>query len=78
MKFLILPMFAFVNAGISLQEVPLAHIFSRLPLSIVAGLVLGKRYWYSAVCLVSRETEIGKVTLLLDLVKWPQWRCCVA
>jgi NhaA family Na+:H+ antiporter len=40
--FLILPMFAFVNAGVSLQGVTWATLVQTVPLGIVAGLVLGK------------------------------------
>ncbi|MEI8170574.1 MAG: Na+/H+ antiporter NhaA [Rhodoferax sp.] len=40
--FLILPMFAFVNAGVSLHGVTLATLTQTVPLGIVAGLVLGK------------------------------------
>jgi NhaA family Na+:H+ antiporter len=41
-KFLILPLFAFANAGISLEGLSLASLWSPLPLGITAGLVLGK------------------------------------
>lgn len=40
--FVVLPMFAFANAGVSLGEVRLADFGSPVPLGIVAGLVLGK------------------------------------
>ncbi|MFT4465213.1 MAG: Na+/H+ antiporter NhaA [Sodalis sp. (in: enterobacteria)] len=40
--YLILPLFAFANAGISLRDVALGHLVSLLPLGIVAGLVVGK------------------------------------
>ena len=38
----ILPLFAFANAGISLQGVTVAGSFSTLPMGIAAGLLLGK------------------------------------
>ena len=41
-SWLILPLFAFANAGISLQGVTVAGSFSMLPMGIAAGLVLGK------------------------------------
>ena len=41
-KFLILPLFAFANAGIPLEGFSLATLSSPLPLGITAGLVLGK------------------------------------
>jgi NhaA family Na+:H+ antiporter len=41
-KFLILPLFAFANAGIPLEGFALAKLTEPLPLGIAAGLVLGK------------------------------------
>ena len=40
--FAVLPMFAFVNAGVSLQGVSLGTLFQTVPLGIAAGLVAGK------------------------------------
>ncbi|AHG21125.1 pH-dependent sodium/proton antiporter [Chania multitudinisentens RB-25] len=40
--FLILPLFAFANAGVSLQGVSLSGLTSWLPLGIAAGLFIGK------------------------------------
>lgn len=40
--YLVLPMFAFVNAGVSLQGVTLGTLVQSVPLGIAAGLVLGK------------------------------------
>lgn len=40
--FLVLPMFAFANAGVSLQGMSLGSLFEPIPLGIAAGLVLGK------------------------------------
>ena len=41
-SFLILPLFAFSNAGVTLTDVGLSSIFSPLPLGIILGLVVGK------------------------------------
>lgn len=40
--FLILPLFAFANAGVSLQGVTASGLFSLLPMGIIAGLLIGK------------------------------------
>ncbi|GHA08488.1 Na+/H+ antiporter NhaA [Oceanisphaera arctica] len=40
--FLILPLFSFVNAGVSLQGLSLDDLSSALPLGIMAGLLIGK------------------------------------
>lgn len=40
--FLILPLFAFANAGVSLQGVSISGLTSLLPLGIAAGLLIGK------------------------------------
>ena len=40
--FVVLPMFAFVNAGVNLGGVSLATLMQGIPLGIVLGLVLGK------------------------------------
>lgn len=40
--FFVLPVFAFVNAGVSLQGFELADLFEPVPLGIAAGLLLGK------------------------------------
>ncbi len=41
-KFLILPLFAFANAGIPLAGLPMDALTSPLPLGIAAGLLIGK------------------------------------
>ncbi len=48
--FLILPLFAFANAGVSLQGVTLAGLTSLLPLGIIAGLLIGKPLGISLFC----------------------------
>jgi len=41
--FAIVPLFGFVNAGVSLRDVGLEHVFAPLPLGIAAGLFIGKQ-----------------------------------
>ncbi|EPR9127733.1 Na+/H+ antiporter NhaA [Cronobacter malonaticus] len=48
--FLILPLFAFANAGVPLEGVTLAGLTSLLPLGIIAGLFIGKPLGISLFC----------------------------
>lgn len=48
--YLILPLFAFANAGVSLQGVTLEGLASLLPLGIMAGLFVGKPLGISLFC----------------------------
>jgi NhaA family Na+:H+ antiporter len=41
--YLIVPVFAFANAGVMLDGIALSDLFAPLPLGIAAGLVLGKQ-----------------------------------
>ncbi|NQY93358.1 MAG: Na+/H+ antiporter NhaA [Campylobacteraceae bacterium] len=41
--FLILPLFAFVNAGINLSEISVEQMFGGVPMGIIAGLFIGKQ-----------------------------------
>ena len=41
--YLIVPVFGFANAGVSLAEIGLAEMFAPLPLGIAAGLFVGKQ-----------------------------------
>jgi NhaA family Na+:H+ antiporter len=42
-RFAIVPIFAFVNAGVSLAGVTLSNKAARIPLGIIAGLFVGKQ-----------------------------------
>lgn len=41
--FMIMPVFAFANAGVSLTGVTISDLFEPLPLGIMAGLIIGKQ-----------------------------------
>lgn len=41
--FFVLPLFAFVNAGVDLREVSLENLFGSVPIGIMTGLFLGKQ-----------------------------------
>jgi len=58
--FVVLPMFAFANAGVSLQGVSLATLTQGIPLGIALGLVLGKAVGvFGASWLLMRLTRSG-------------------
>lgn len=48
--YMILPLFAFANAGVSLDGVTLSGLFSLLPLGVIAGLFIGKPLGISLFC----------------------------
>ncbi|WP_058912178.1 Na+/H+ antiporter NhaA [Entomohabitans teleogrylli] len=48
--FLILPLFAFANAGVSLAGMSVAGLASLLPMGIIAGLLIGKPLGISLFC----------------------------
>ena len=57
--FVILPVFAFVNAGLTLVGVPAAALLARVPLGIAVGLVVGKPLGVSAASwLLIRTTRV--------------------
>ena len=66
--FLILPVFAFANAGVSLQNVALADLLQPLPLGIAAGLFIGKQLG------VLGFTWIGVKSGLAKLPMGVEWR----
>lgn len=68
--FLVLPVFAFVNAGVSLQGVSFATLLQTVPLGITAGLLLGKAMGvFSAAWLMIRFTKAR----LPDQASWMQF-----
>ncbi|EIC86547.1 Na+/H+ antiporter NhaA [Serratia sp. M24T3] len=58
---LILPIFAFANAGVSLQGVTGEDVFSLLPMGIAAGLLLGKPIGIMLFCWVSMKLKITRL-----------------
>jgi len=57
--FLILPLFAFANAGVSLQGVTLEGLTSLLPLGIIAGLVVGKPLGIGLFCWLALRLKLA-------------------
>lgn len=65
--FIILPIFAFANAGISFEGVGLAEISSPVPLGIILGLIVGKQLGVFGFCFVAIKLGIAK---LPENVNW--------
>ena len=68
--FLVLPVFAFANAGIDLSGVSLADLLAPLPFGIALGLIVGKQlgifgfaYAATAIGLVKKPDEISWIQL---------------
>ncbi|MGW8310040.1 MAG: Na+/H+ antiporter NhaA [Thiogranum sp.] len=66
-SYVILPLFAFVNAGVSLQGMDPAQIFGPVPVGIALGLVLGKQLGVFGLCLIGIRLGIAR---LPDGVSW--------
>jgi NhaA family Na+:H+ antiporter len=60
-KFIILPLFAFANAGIPLDGLTLANLLQPLPLAIAAGLVIGKPLGIMAAVGAARLTGLARL-----------------
>ncbi len=57
----ILPLFAFANAGVSLQGITPASLLSALPAGIAAGLILGKPLGIVSFCLLSVKCRLARL-----------------
>ena len=68
-SFVILPLFAFVNAGVSLQGMSMQQILGPVPVSIALGLILGKQIGVFGLCWLGIKLGIAK---LPENVGWAQ------
>lgn len=59
--FLILPLFAFANAGVSLSGVTVQSLTSLLPLGIMAGLFIGKPLGISLFCWLALKFKLASL-----------------
>lgn len=59
--YLILPLFAFANAGVSLQGVTFEGLTSLLPLGIMAGLFIGKPLGIGLFCWLALRLNLAKL-----------------
>ncbi|MBW5407983.1 Na+/H+ antiporter NhaA [Morganella morganii] len=59
--FLILPLFAFANAGVSVQGISFDALMGTLPLGILLGLFIGKPLGIFTACLISVKLGFAKL-----------------
>jgi len=59
--FLILPLFAFANAGVSLSGLSVADLMSPVPLGIALGLFLGKQIGVFSFCWIAVKLGLAKL-----------------
>ncbi|MGL1955943.1 MAG: Na+/H+ antiporter NhaA [Colwellia sp.] len=59
--FIVLPIFAFANAGISFVDVGIEQVVSPVPLGIIAGLVLGKQLGVFGFCFIAVKLGFAKL-----------------
>ena len=65
--YLVLPLFAFTNAGLALGDLQMSDVLAPVPLGIVLGLVLGKPVGIVAVALLARATGIARFPDGMDM-----------
>lgn len=58
-SWLILPLFSFANAGVSLTGVSVEGLFSMVPLGIILGLLVGKPLGITLICWLSVKLKIA-------------------
>jgi NhaA family Na+:H+ antiporter len=59
--YLILPLFAFANAGVPLDNVSLDFVLHPVPLGIALGLFLGKQLGIFTACLIAIKTGVASL-----------------
>ncbi len=65
--YIVLPIFAFANAGISFVDVGVEQVMSPVPLGIILGLFLGKQLGVFGFCFIAIKLGIAK---LPDNMNW--------
>lgn len=59
--FIVLPIFAFANAGISFVDVGITQIMSPVPIGIILGLVIGKQLGVFGFCFIAIKLGFAKL-----------------
>ncbi len=65
----VMPLFAFANAGVSLQGLSLADLFAGIPLGVAAGLFIGKQIGIFGATWAAVKLGIARMP---EGVTWPQ------
>jgi len=65
--FFVLPVFAFVNAGIDLRGISADQVFHAVPIGIALGLFLGKQLGIFGMCLLAVKTGLTKLPREMSL-----------
>ena len=65
--YLVLPLFAFANAGLALGDLKMSDVMAPVPLGIVLGLVLGKPVGIVGVAVLARAAGIARFPDGMDL-----------
>lgn len=60
-SWLILPLFAFANAGVSLEGITVSGFMSLLPIGIIAGLFIGKPLGISLFCVLAVRLKLARL-----------------
>jgi NhaA family Na+:H+ antiporter len=60
-SFVILPLFAFVNAGVSFRNMSVDEVFGPVPVGIALGLVVGKQLGVFGACLLGIKLGIARL-----------------
>lgn len=59
--YVVLPLFAFVNAGISLEDVSVSDLLDTVPLGIAAGLFVGKQVGIFLLCFLAIKVGLARL-----------------
>ena len=72
-NFIILPLFAFVNAGVSLKGIGVEQLFSSVSLGIMLGLFLGKQigiFLFSLIIVKLNLANLPKTQTGFKFMRW--------
>lgn len=68
--FFILPLFAFVNAGVDLKNISINELFTSVPLGIMLGLFLGKQIGVFGFSYIAIKLKLAKLPEKSNWIKF--------